>query len=458
MNKDRVATTIAAASIILGLAADVLLRWIPWGVNAALWTGLFLAAAFIASREAGRGVHPFAAAAAGLAALGVVWRDSPVLATLDALLLLLFLPMLGLGARGVRVAAAGLSQIAVAVATTGFQAVAGGPLLLFSDLKPATALPRVRMTRGAGVAVRGVAIAAPALILFGSLLTSADANFADVLRRLIVFDAGELVLHILVTALAAGACAGFLRSFALSGAAPMPSRPSFLRLPAAETNIAVGLVNALFATFVAVQFRYFFGNSALTHSESARRGFFELVWVVGLVVPMLLLAEWLVDKTNGARLFRVQALVQIALVLVIGASAYRRMQLYRDAFGLTQLRFYTTAFMLWLGVVLLWLAVTVLSGRRERFAAGVLATAVLAVVTLHAINPDAVIVTTNLERARAGWRPFDAEYALTLSDDAAPVIYANAELFHPIALQRFREKPRPVGWRTWNASRAGARD
>jgi Domain of unknown function (DUF4173) len=463
MNRERAASIIAAASLILGLAADLLLRWIPWGLNVPLWTALFIAAAFLACRAAGRELNIYSVVAAVLAALGIAWRASPVLVTLDILLLVLHLPMLGLAGRAVRVAAAGLSQIGIAILTTAAQAIAGGPQLLIADLQWSR-IPRVRMTKNAGVAARGVAIAAPALVLFGTLLTSADAAFANVFRRLFDFSLAATVQHVLVTAFAAGICAGFLRSFALSGPAPTPTRPSFLRLPAAETNIAVALVNALFAAFVLVQFRYFFGGSAsmtigsMTYAEYARRGFFELAWVVALVVPMLLLTEWLVDKESprGLRLFRALALMQVALVLVIGASAYRRMQLYRDEFGLTQLRLYTTAFMVWIGVVLVWLAVTVLTGKRERFAIGAFATAVLTVVALHAINPDAVIVETNLARAHSGRRAFDSRYAASLSDDAAAVIYANREAFAPHDLARFIERPRPKGWRTWNYSRLRA--
>lgn len=463
MNRSRAAAIIAIGSLLVGLAADVLLRWVPWGINAALFTALFIGAAFMACRAAGRRIHPFAAIVAGLAAIGIAWRDSPVLVALDVALLLLFLPLLALGARGVQLASAGLSQLALAAVTTGVQAVAGLPQLVVLDLKWSD-VPRVRLSRGVGVFFRGVGIAAPALVLFGSLLVAADAAFAELMRTVLYFELDELFLHLFVTAIAAAICAGFLRSFALSGAAPMPPRPSFLHLGAAETNVALALIDVLFAAFVMVQFRYFFGGSEsmrigeMTYSEYARRGFFELVWVVALVVPMLLAAEWLVSKESprAVRVFRALALVQVALVLTIGASAYRRMQLYRDAFGLTQLRLYTTAFMIFIGAVLVWLAVTVLAGKRTRFAFGFLTAGVVTIAVLHAINPDAVIVETNLARARSGVRPFDGNYALQLSDDAADAIMDNAKAFDPRALARFIDRPRPKGWRTWNWSRARA--
>lgn len=452
MNNERAASVIAFSAVLLGLAADVLLRWIPWGVNVPLFVALFLAAAVVSCRAAGRGIHWFAAVGAALAALGIVWRDSEVLVALDVILLLVFLPMLALGARGVQASSAGLTEIGMANIVTSAQAVAGFPQLLAEDLAWRK-VPSGSTMRTGGVLLRGFAIALPALLLFGALLSSADAAFAKMVTGLFDFDVREIFVHLVVIAVGIAVSAGYLRSFALSGRAPGFTRPAFLSMPGAETNVALALINILFATFVIVQFRYFFGGSEtlrignLTYSDYARRGFFELAWVVALVVPMLLIAEWLVDKQH-IRTFRVLAAIQIVLVLVIAASAYRRMQLYRDAFGLTRLRFFTTAFMIWLAILLVWLAVTVLTGRRHRFAIGALATALATVVILHAVNPDAVIVRTNL--ARAGERPFDAAYVRSLSDDAAEELVRGG-YGHIVALRN-----RPRGWRTWNVSRARA--
>jgi len=82
--------------------------------------------------------------------------------------------------------------------------------------------------------------------------------------------------------------------------------------------------------------------------------------------------EWLLRKDNPVqlRLFRWLAGLQVILLFVIMASALQRMRLYQNEFGLTELRLYTTAFMGWLAVVFAWFMVTVLPGRRERFAFG----------------------------------------------------------------------------------------
>ncbi|HEX8130895.1 MAG TPA: DUF4173 domain-containing protein, partial [Pyrinomonadaceae bacterium] len=113
---------------------------------------------------------------------------------------------------------------------------------------------------------------------------------------------------------------------------------------------------------------------------------------------------------------------QVALLFVIMASAVGRMRLYQSEYGLTELRLYTTAFMLWLGLVFIWFSWTVLvRGRRQLFACGALVAAFVTIGLLHLVNPDAYIVRANAAHARAG-RSFDAQYAASLSADAVPAL------------------------------------
>ena len=254
-----------------------------------------------------------------------------------------------------------------------------------------------------------------------------------------------------------------------SAAAVAPRR---FTLGAVEVGMALGLLDLLFASFVLVQIRYLFGGAAhviattgLTYSEYARRGFFELVWVAALALPLLLVAHSLLRRdaaTTG--LFRALAGAQIALLFVIMASAVARMRLYQSEYGLTELRLYTTAFMLWLGLVFVWFAGVVLwRERRERFACGALASAALVLGALHLLNPDAHIVRANAARARAG-RAFDATYARALSADAAPALLAALPSLPRDArctlasdlLSRWPANE-SADWRTWNVSRARAR-
>jgi hypothetical protein len=144
------------------------------------------------------------------------------------------------------------------------------------------------------------------------------------------------------------------------------------------------------------------------------------------------------------------------------------MRLYQREFGLTEARVYATALMLWLGVVLAWLAVTVLRGRRQLFAGGAVATALAAIVALNAVNPDGLIARVNVERAGDG-RPVDLAYLLRLSDDATPTLArelprlrgARTEFIgprHVAATLLGRACPDERDWRKWNLARDRADD
>jgi hypothetical protein len=203
----------------------------------------------------------------------------------------------------------------------------------------------------------------------------------------------------------------------------------------------------------------------LTYSEYARRGFFELVAAAALVLPLLLLAHWLLRKEQPAheRIFRALAGVQILLLFVIMVSAVERMWLYQQEYGLTEQRLYPTAFMGWLAVVFVWFVLTVLCGRRERFACGALVAGYLLIAVLHFLNPDAFIARTNSARVKAG-RSFDARYATWLSADAAPELVSALPSLNPpdgctvaaSILKRWPPSEKP-DWRTWSWGRAEAR-
>ena len=101
------------------------------------------------------------------------------------------------------------------------------------------------------------------------------------------------------------------------------------------------------------------------------------------------------------------------------------MWLNLQAFGLTELRFYATAFMLWLALVLSWFAATVLlRDRRNRFAFGVLLSGFAAMILLNAVNPDAVIARVNIKPTGKTASASTPYYLTTLSADAAPVLVA----------------------------------
>jgi hypothetical protein len=258
----------------------------------------------------------------------------------------------------------------------------------------------------------------------------ADPVFDRLVLRTFDVDLGVFASHAGLIFLCGWLAAGLLRVLCRSdGTAVTPGPRGTFGLP--EVGIVLGVVDLLFLAFVAVQFRYLFGGADLvqqaagmSYSEYARRGFFELVAVAALSLPLLLLADWALDQRDPARArtFRRLALLMLVLLDVMLASALYRMRLYTVQFGLTELRFYTTAFMGWLVLVFGWFGATVLRGRRERFGTGALLAGWLVLAALNLANPDGIIAGVNLDRAELGHR-FDAAYASGLSADALPVLH-----------------------------------
>jgi hypothetical protein len=264
--------------------------------------------------------------------------------------------------------------------------------------------------------------------------------------------------------------AGFLRVVGLNMRTHIPVQrcAEALRLDALAVLVPLSLLNALFLAFISVQFQYFFGGNALvthpngpSYSEYARQGFFQLVAVALLALLTLYAADWLNrDAAPGMRrLFRILATAFIALVYVVMASALHRMYLYYQAYGLTQLRFYTTAFMVWLAIIILAFALIVLAGKRDRYVFFSIVTAWIFLAALHVLSPDAAIVLANIARSSRG-APFDAQYVGGgLSADTIPTLVAARDgRLKPQVDQAIARWMRTQGrknddWRVWNYSR-----
>jgi Domain of unknown function (DUF4173) len=466
-SRTRFGLGLLGAALFLGVLGDALLRKTPLGLNLFLWVvALVLVMALVARAlgaritAASRWMIPVLLLFAAL----VMWRDSPWLLALNLLAIVLALTLGALRVPSSRLHRAGVSDYVLGLGSVG--AAAGARTVSLVQEIEWQELPRGPQARQAVAVGRGLALALPFLVVFGALFIAADTVFQSFVSDAVP-DGRQVVVHGLLIAVFAWVSGGMLREFLRereSGVAEV--RPTFT-LGATELVVILGLVDLLFLAFVLVQVRYLFGGSSLveertglTYAEYARHGFFELVTVAALVLPLLLLADWILrrERARHETWFRVLAGALVLLVFVVMASALERMRLYQREYGLTELRFYATAFMLGLAVMFAWLAFTVLRGRRDLFAVGAVVTAFAAVLALNAINPDAVIARTNLDRPHV-----DLVYLTELSDDATPALVEAlpglpAGDRRDLALALRERELRDTDWRTWNWSRSRARD
>jgi hypothetical protein len=116
-------------------------------------------------------------------------------------------------------------------------------------------------------------------------------------------------------------------------------------------------------------------------------------------------------------------------VVLLGAvmfSAGARMRLYVQYYGISTDRLYATAFMIWLAIVFVWLAFTVLRSRPRTFATGLVVSGFVVLFTLNFLNPDALVARANLARGdavrTAGAAGPDLRYVASLGGDAMPLV------------------------------------
>jgi hypothetical protein len=468
----RLALAALGAAIVLGILGDALLRAFPWGVNAPLWLLFVIGAALWLARGGGvewRGEGRWLLIAAALSMGGVGLRDSVTLKVLSVGAALLALALAAARSRAGRVVVAGVRDYLVALLSAAAHATLGFLLLLLGDVRW-NAIPREGGTRGVLAVVRGLALAVPVLLLFTGLFMAADAAFEGIVTRVLDVDFQELFGHVLLIGFWTWIAGGFLRALLLSEPMSTPSG-RLVSVGIVEVAVVLGLVNALFLAFVVVQLRYLFGGASLvalspglTYAEYARRGFFELVTVAALVLPLLLAVDGTLrrDSPRVEAAFRALAGTLLVLLGLVLASALQRMRIYQAQYGLTELRLYTTAFMGWLVLVFAWFAATVLRGRSDRFAFGALAAGFLVLAGLEVLDPDGLIARVNTARAAKG-ESFDAAYASWLSADAVPVLVAALPRLNPAdrcvvaraALERW-SPPDDGDWRTWSVGRARA--
>ena len=369
------------AALLAGLAGNQLLRTTPWGANVAIWTLLLVGLTWWLVRRTDPqllGKASWLAVPALFFAGTFAWRDSGTLNALSLLALLLIATMIAMRARSGQLLLAGMTDYLQHLVVGLLMVWIGPCILLFGDIGW-NEVPRDGWSRHALAVARGLALATPLLIVFGILLAAADAVFENILARTFNIDAVAVFTNVLMTGLFTWLTAGFLRYSFVKTEPTMPvaATANSFSLGIVEIATVLSLLNFLFGAFVAVQFRYFFGGKAnipngrgFEYAEYARHGFFELVWVSILVLPLLLGLHWLLRKDNPKheQVFRVLAGIKLVLLGVIMVSAMQRMRMYQRECGLTELRVYTMAFMGWLGVVFVWFAATVLRGQRQRFA------------------------------------------------------------------------------------------
>lgn len=474
------------AAAAAGLIGQLLVVGQSVGINLLLWVVLVLATAWLLRRPTARvdGLDlwlPVAALAlAGFPAL----RSDATLIPFDTLAAggLTLASVVAIGGTPVtRRTWAGVTRLALIALGLALS----GALELGQGMAPMWASVRVSRESNVRRVARGLLLALPLLIVFAVLFAAADAVFATYLRSAIGTQIAwdEVIARAMVAGVAAWLFAGTLVATWLSREAVPAAEATEIggrrgRLGTIEAVVVLVVLDAVFGLFVVLQAAYLFGGldtlavTGMTYSEYARRGFFELVAVAVLAGAVILALDAAVVERSWP--FRLAAAALAVLTGAVLLSAFVRLGLYQQAYGWTELRFFTLAGISWLAVGVVAALAGVLLERASLVPRVMVGAGLVIALVVNGIGPQAFVGSQNIARATnpalvpaGGESGLDVSYLGMLGDDVVPLLVAavptlpEAERRQVEAGLRARaselaREEQQLGWPSWNLGRQRA--
>ncbi|TYB34916.1 DUF4173 domain-containing protein [Micromonospora sp. AP08] len=305
------------------------------------------------------------------------------------------------------------------------------------------------------------------LLVFGSLLSSADAAFSEVLAAVVPeINIGTVFRWIFLAAVGGLIAVAAVYTLAAPPDLSTVDRPSSRRLGVLEWAPAIGALTLLFVGFVIVQFTVLFGGqrhvqkvAGLSYSEYARSGFWQLLFVTLLTLAVLGGVSRLASRERPVErhLLRVLLGLLSALSVVIVVSALSRMWTYQKVYSFTGERIFVMAFELLLGAVFLMILAAGVRWQGRWIPGTTVALAVAMLLGLAVLNPEDYAAKRNILRYEQTGK-IDAWYLRALSADATPALTGLPDPVRRCTLSWIAddlEESDP--WYAWNLGRYRAR-
>lgn len=305
--------------------------------------------------------------------------------------------------------------------------------------------------------IKGVIISIPLLILLILLLSSADEIFASIFEDTInnminvisLIRTGGVLLKVVVFALVFVYIYYLFSSFKFM--VKRTYKMTVTKLDKSMVNTILVLVNVLYLVFTYVQIKYLyikvsnFNLSPAEYSSYARNGFFQLIAVVVLNIMIILYFKNRID--NSKLTCSLNTLMTI-LSFNMGLASLYKMRLYIREFGMTQLRFVTSVFMIFILIMLVLIAVS-LWKKIELFKYCIIIGSII-YLGINFCNMDKMIAEYNLNAKGKG---VDIEYLSTLSLDSYDVVlkaYEQGKINKEQFMQYKEQKQLTSQWYEYN--------
>lgn len=286
----------------------------------------------------------------------------------------------------------------------------------------------------------GLTFAVPLTAVVAFLLMSADKGVEKMLGSLADMVNIDNVFSLICQLAVALPVSGYL--FGMLYSHTHPEKTSALNEDDCElkirkmrlvTNIAVYSavtpICLLYVLFFISQAKYFLSafNNTLpenySYAEYARRGFFELFAIMLINAGVIFFISFFSKKTGEEKpvTLKIYSVVISVFTLLISATAISKMVMYISNYGLTQLRVYTTWFMILTAFIFVFIIIRQFNKNFPAVRAAAV-TFTLMFTVLCFSRPDAVIARYNMENCSDTITFRDIEEMNDLSADAAAVI------------------------------------
>jgi len=213
-DRTRTGLEIIGVAAVVGVSGNLLLRATPWGLNAFVFVALFVTALLVLMYRHRRDLLTktniaLSGAMIFFATMFLI-RDAEELLVWDTLAIIALMGVMLLANFDLKAHISGAFHYIASVVWAGITSVFGSFMLFGSDIDWSS-MPAGKASKTAFAALRGIAIAAPLLFIFGALFMAADAAFEGLVNRTFNFNFDQVVSHVMITSILAWLTAGYLR-------------------------------------------------------------------------------------------------------------------------------------------------------------------------------------------------------------------------------------------------------
>lgn len=264
----------------------------------------------------------------------------------------------------------------------------------------------------------GLLITIPLLVVILMCLSTADIVFADYLSRFFKMIRIGDIIGILIMAVA-----GYIFSYAaIRSMLKKEIKEEYTDTRIKEPVLAItftSVISIVYVLFSAIQIVYLFmGNMQLpeeyTYAQYAHQGFYQLLFVCILNVVILLICITLFKESSVLKI--ILSMITLCTYIMIASSAYR-MYLYITAYGFTFLRLLVFFFLIMLSILMIGTFIATYYNHFPLFRYTMVTITIFTIILAYS-HPDYHIANYNMKH-----NFIDSEYLISLSDDAAPVLF-----------------------------------